>query len=212
MVTYADGHAYVDGYKFRKDTKTGYYLASKPINGKRLRLHVYVWESNNGKVPAKYQVHHMDKDKQNNEPENFELRPIKDHLSLHATEITEVQREKRLKNILEKAIPAAREWHGTKVGLDWHKEHYEQMKDKFYVRRVYVCAACGKSFASTKIESRFCTNACKSAWRRKSGADNVTKLCELCGGEYIADKYVKSTRCKLCKHKGFTRSRQTRRI
>ena len=43
-ITYKDGYAYVDGYKFRKDSKTGYYLSSKKIDGRRPRLHVYVWE------------------------------------------------------------------------------------------------------------------------------------------------------------------------
>ena len=37
--------AEIDGYKFRRDTRSGYYLSAKPIkNGKRMRLHVYVWE------------------------------------------------------------------------------------------------------------------------------------------------------------------------
>ena len=43
-IKYKDGYAYVDGYKFRKDTKTGYYLSTKKIGVSRLRLHVYVWK------------------------------------------------------------------------------------------------------------------------------------------------------------------------
>lgn len=41
--------AYFDGYKFRRDAKTGYYLATKPTyQGKRERLHCYVWRTLKG--------------------------------------------------------------------------------------------------------------------------------------------------------------------
>ena len=42
---------------------------------------------------------------------------------------------------------------------------------------------------------------CKSAWRRKSGIDDITKICFKCGKEYIANKYQKTKYCPLCKNK-----------
>ena len=45
MVEYLENGdlALYNGYKFRKDKRTGYYLSSRIINGKRRRLHVYIY-------------------------------------------------------------------------------------------------------------------------------------------------------------------------
>lgn len=58
-VTYSEDHktAIFDGVKFRKDSKTGYYLAGKPTyNGHRERLHCYVWRFYNGPVPEGFHI------------------------------------------------------------------------------------------------------------------------------------------------------------
>ena len=47
MIEYHDDIAEIDGISFRKDKKSGYYLSSKAIHGKRTRLHIYIWEKYN---------------------------------------------------------------------------------------------------------------------------------------------------------------------
>lgn len=75
--------AYFDGYKFRRDAKTGYYLANKPTyQGKRERLHCYVWRYFNGPIPDGFHVHHVDENKSNNDIENLRCIPPKLHIIL----------------------------------------------------------------------------------------------------------------------------------
>ena len=71
MIIYENDYAIVDGYKFRKDQKTGYYLSNN-INGRRLRLHRYIYEKYNGEIPKGYDIHHKDHNKKNNTLENLD--------------------------------------------------------------------------------------------------------------------------------------------
>ena len=58
-----------DGLKFCRDDKTGYYLNSTI----RKRLHRYVWEKERGEIPEGYHIHHIDKNKANNDISNLAL-------------------------------------------------------------------------------------------------------------------------------------------
>jgi sugar lactone lactonase YvrE len=69
-------YQHFNGIKFTRDEKTGYYLNSTI----RKRLHRYVWEFYNGKIPEGYQIHHKDKDKSNNDISNLELMPFSAHV------------------------------------------------------------------------------------------------------------------------------------
>lgn len=187
-----------DGLSFRKDKRTGYYLNAKTHK----RLHVYVWESVNGPVPSGYCIHHKDFDKSNNEVENLVLLSKKEHAVLHGNSWDNERYDKQTQILKEKAIPKAAEWHGSKAGRAWHKEHYEKMKDALYQKCEFVCENCGKTFIAVKTgENKFCSNACKSAARRKSGIDNEMRKCEWCGKEYSVNKYSKSKTCsKSCRN------------
>ena len=200
--------ALYNGYKFRKDKKTGYYLSSKKINGKRKRLHVYIWENEHGEIPAGYQVHHKDEDKTNNDISNFVLLTGKTHSEYHSNQYAESNREKMVNNLRENAVPASKEWHRSKEGREWHRKNYERMKERFVVERKFTCEYCGKDFTSTQAKSRFCSNRCKAAHRRKSGVDDITKACTICGGDYIANKYQKTKYCPICASKKREGNRQ----
>ena len=189
--------AVFDGLSFRLDKKTGYYLNSKSHK----RLHVYVWEFYNGPVPSGYHVHHIDKDKANNEIENLKVLTADEHLKLHGESLSEERISFLRENLDKTARPAAIEWHKSKEGSEWHKKHYENMKDRLYIRKDFVCQNCGKTFSSTQIKARFCSAKCASAARRKSGVDDIERVCERCGQTYVKNKYQKSRYCKNCLNK-----------
>lgn len=196
-VTYSEDRktAFFDGYKFRQDVKTGYYLANKPTyQGRRERLHVYVWRYFNGFIPEGYHVHHRDEDKSNNDIENLECIPRFNHLSLHGKERSEKFHDEIVKNLVEKAVPRASEWHKSEAGRAWHREN------GFPVWKMeeaeHVCEYCGKAYMTRgNGHDRFCSNNCKSAARRKSGVDNETRKCVFCGKEFITSKYSKAKTC-----------------
>ncbi len=54
------------------------------INGKDIKLHVYIWEQANGEKPEGIQLHHKDLDKSNYKLENLELVNQSDHFRIHA--------------------------------------------------------------------------------------------------------------------------------
>lgn len=187
-VQYIEGTnlAYYNGHKFRKDGKTGYWLCTqfKPYK----RLHVYIWECIKGEIPKGYHVHHIDRNKDNNDISNFTLLSDAEHHALHTEELTTARRQQMRENMLTNAIPAAVAWHKTQEGKEWHKKHYGDMGDRLHVERGFICEQCGKPFKSTQVQSRFCSNACKSAYRRASGCDNITRICAVCGKEFITTK------------------------
>lgn len=191
-----------DGIKFYRDNK-GYWLSSKCHGiSKSKRLHVYVWEKYNGAVPKGYHVHHIDHDTDNNDIENLQLIEKFKHLQYHAR----LQDKKWLKqNLDENARPKAVEWHKSEEGREWHRKHYEEMKDKLYTTVHIKCAECGKETEAgiSGAGNKFCSNKCKTMHRRKSGIDNILQKCEICGKEYNTNKYNPARYCsKECRVRG----------
>lgn len=200
MVQYFDNGdlACFDGLSFRRDKRTGYYLNSTIHK----RLHVYVWEHYNGEVPKGYHIHHKDHDKNNNEIENLVLLSAHEHQTLHGNSWSEERREWARQNLIDNARPKASEWHGSEDGKKWHSEHAKRVFGNLPFK-TFVCTHCGQEFQSRKTmkddQNRFCSGKCSAAYRRKSGVDDIVKICEICGGEYIANKYQKTKRCPSCR-------------
>lgn len=161
--------AYFNGYKFRKDKNSGYWLCSTLHK----RLHRYVYEYYNGKIPLGYQVHHKDHNKDNNEIENLQLLTRKEHDKIHYEEMSQEEKQRRKKNMIENALPKAIEWHKSSKSTEWHKKHFQEVKDKMLKVREFVCLQCGKKFKSTQVKSKYCCNACKAKFYRKR--DKITK-------------------------------------
>lgn len=202
--------AYFDGFKFRRDPKTGYYLSTKkvPQFGRRIRLHVYVWTKYNGPIPDGYQVHHKDQDKSHNEIDNLAMLEKHNHAKWHGSHLTEERKAQLRKNIQEKGVPAAKAWHHSEEGLEWHKQHYEQMGYKLHLKTKGVCAECGKPFVGISHQ-RFCSNKCKSAWRRDQHIDDEKRVCEECGRTFYTNKYQKKKFCcEECRRKNRAKGKQ----
>lgn len=182
---------YFNNVKFTRDNKTGYYLNSTL----RKRMHRYVWEYYNGDIPKGFQIHHIDHDKSNNDISNLEMITRTKHMKIHANEHVRDCYDEIIENLNKNARPKASEWHSSKKGIEWHKKHYEKMKDKLYVKREFTCKQCGKKFTSTYHLSKFCSNKCKSKWRRENGLDDETRECCICGKKFTVNKYSKAKTC-----------------
>lgn len=185
-------HIIFDNQKFTLDEKTGYYLKStKP----RKRLHIYIWEYYNGPVPKGHQIHHKDFNKNNNDISNLECIPRAKHIKIHSDIHTwsKERLEKARKNIEENARPAATKWHKSEKGREWHKEHYKESLGKTQSKKVKKkCIICGKEYevsVNRAYNSKFCSNNCKTRYRRLLGVDNVEKVCIGCGKTYKVNKY-----------------------
>ena len=200
--------AVFDGVYFRRDKKTGYYLSTKNLqNGKRVRLHIYVWEAFNGPLPEGWHVHHIDFDKSNNEPENLKAMPEFEHLSLHA----QMKDREVLRMRMRKAMEAAPAWHKSEAGREWHRKHGKESWEKRGYAE-YVCTWCGKRFQTLKRyrkgSNRFCSNKCKASFRRASHVDDVDRRCEVCGTIFRVNKYYQMDRCPSCRRQRDKAGRQ----
>lgn len=173
-----------DGLRFCRDDKTGYYLNSTIHK----RLHRYIWEKEVGTIPEGCQIHHIDGNKANNDLSNLAIMTASGHQRLHGKEI---ERKNICRENVKKAIAAAPVWHHSEVGRKWHSEHAKGHK---IPRDKKTCDNCGAIFEGI-YRQRFCSNKCKSAWRRNSGIDNITKKCEICGTDFKTNKYEKIKYC-----------------
>lgn len=192
MITYSENKkfAFIDNLRFVKDNKTDYYLNRKYL----IRLHRYVWEKINGKIPEGYQIHHKDHNRLNNNISNLELISRSEHMSHHSKHKVENDKE-WLKRFQEAGIRKAPEWHKSEEGRKWHSIHAKNCFAKIK-ERVYNCLTCNNEFVNKSIQAnKFCSNRCKSKYRRDSGIDNITKICEFCLKSFIKNKYAKTRFC-----------------
>lgn len=184
-----------DGCKFTRDERTGYYLkTTKP----RTRLHIYVWEYYNGPVPKGCHIHHKDLDKSNNDISNLVCVTRAEHNRIHGDSSKwSEERLEKAREQMDKAREYANLWHKSEEGREWHKEHYKKSLGEYQSEKIKKkCACCGKEYEvnyNNASTSRFCSNKCKSRYRRISGVDNITKVCIGCGKEYSVNKYHAKT-------------------
>lgn len=204
MIKYNDNkkHAYFNGLKFTRDNKTGYYLNSTIGE----RLHRYVWSYHNGTIPKGKHIHHINGNKNVNDISNLDLIKHEEHLREHG-KVRANDNEEWLNVFQTKGVLSAKEWHTSKEGIEWHKEHFENVKDKFLEHKSFKCKQCDVTFTSQNNgKNKFCSNRCKSAFRRDSGVDDEVRICEQCGKEYIINKYRKNRTCsKSCSNMFFKR-------
>lgn len=197
--------AYFDGYKFRKDLKTGYYLSTKKTDiGRRERLHCYVWRFNNGEIPTGYHIHHINEDKSNNDIENLMCICGELHVHYHSEKRAENDYAAVCENLRKNAAPKAAKWHGSEEGKAWHSQHAKETFTNMEEKRG-VCAYCGKEFSKKSFgEIKYCSNNCKTRARYKSGVDNEIRQCAVCGSDFFVNKYSAKRCCsakcgrKLC--------------
>jgi len=157
-----------------------------------------------GELPPKYHVHHLDEDKTNNEPDNLTCISAGDHERYHIGKYYEAHKEEVREHLITLAIPASKEWHRSEEGHQWHIQHgIDVFGNLGTVKK--TCEVCGKEYEVRKNQegtSRFCSNNCKSMYRRRSGVDNIEMVCPCCGKTYMTNKYMSAKYCsKECRWK-----------
>lgn len=183
------------GRKFYQDKKKGYWIST---DYPRIRAHRWIWINVHGQIPKGYHIHHKNEDKSDNNIENLELIERSRHLKLH---ITEEKREwaRKWAAIIR---PLTKEWHSSEEGLVWHKLHGMRCwKNKKEI--TITCDVCGNKAQTKMYHQRFCSNKCKSKFRRDNRLDDITRICQSCGKEFVVNKYKKTKNCsRQCAQRG----------
>lgn len=183
-----------NGRRFIKHKGERYYT-----NGPT-KLHRYVWEFYNGKIPKGFHVHHEDEDMSNNHISNLKLFKKKKHLQHHGKERYR-NNKKWFKKFHSAGIKAAAEYHKTKEGREKNKRIAIEYKTHlhFQIKEKRVCEQCGKDYTAVMPKQKFCSNNCKSQFRRLSGVDNIEFPCERCGKKFIKNRFSRIRFCsRVC--------------
>lgn len=173
--------------KFYLDKKTGYWIST---DYPRIRAHVWVWINNRGVIPKGFHIHHLDGNKSNNFIENLSCVCVKDHIAIHSS----AERTDFLRKWVDLIRPLTKKWHRSEEGLEWHSKHGKECWDNKEVIQK-SCDFCEKEFSTKTYFQRFCSNACKSAHRRKERIDDIDLGCEFCGAFFRSNKYAKRRFC-----------------
>jgi hypothetical protein len=181
------------GIRFCRDEDAGYYR-----NGTLQKLaHRHVWEVERGPIPEGWHVHHIDRDRGNNDIANLLCLSAEDHQQLHIDEDqTFERRQQRARWFAKNVTPKAVDWHQSEVGRAWHREHARRTLVSAWEQVDQRCSVCHTDFRAIKREGpRFCSSKCRAKWRRMQGVDNVTRSCAYCGGQFIVNRYKPTKYC-----------------
>lgn len=170
-------------------TDREYFVRSRSGGGVEY-LHREVWRHHHGDIPSGHHIHHIDGNCQNNDISNLECLTPKEHMAHHPTGWDGMHEH------LDRIRPLSKAWHSSPEGLEKHRE-IGGMAYQSFVPVDKPCEQCDQVFTPRKIGNadRFCSNKCKSAWRRASGADDIARECKYCKQQFMSNKYSKRETC-----------------
>lgn len=150
----------IDGkvLQFHKDYKHGYWVNNTfglRLHREKLRLALGLTKEQ----MKNYDVHHIDRNRDNNDISNLQLLTKSEHTKLHALEDGKTLSEYKAK------IP----------------------KPEFIVKICEQCGEEYNSSKNVAHKQRFCSEKCKARYRRANGLNNTTRICKQCGKEFICD-------------------------
>jgi len=173
-----------------------YYWAHTEYETSPKSLHRQKWTDANGEIPDGHVIHHKDEDTLNNNLSNLEAMPKGEHNRIH---MDADFLEQAAENVVEHAMPEARDWHQSEEGHEWHKQQYEEVKEQLHKKRyTHECDWCGDEFDSSfKERQRFCSEECqqKESNERHRGDYDETRECDWCGDEFECSKYKDTRFC-----------------
>jgi hypothetical protein len=174
---------------------TGRYYQNGNSHIKPRLLHRKVWFDHYGEIPEGYVIHHKDHNWRNNNIDNLELIEKKLHLKNHAKELYNNDDYVRKNKIaLNKAQIAAKQWHASKVGHEWHIKHGKscwENKKKSPIN----CCVCNKIYLTPfPSRTRFCSQSCQQKISYQYHKTDI-RFCKICNKEFKANKYRKTLTC-----------------
>jgi hypothetical protein len=170
------------------------------------RLHVEVWKHHNGQIPKGFDIHHIDWNHKNNSIENLKIVLSKDHQSFHAKKRF-IENPEHKRKFYEAGIIAAKEWHKSEEGKQWHSQHAKNTGFGKFEYGESNCIQCSEKYTRKSSTQHFCSNKCKSKYRRDNGLDDEIRKCDHCGQVYSVNRFSKQRYCSMvCGRKGCTKN------
>lgn len=160
--------------------------------GSRL-LHREVWEANFGPIPEGYHIHHIDRDRGNNNPSNLACLTPEQHGFEH-------RGEKRPHQPLPVAAwEGHARWRQQPGTWEFYSQHAKKVWENLEPLE-HTCTVCGKKYETKhRGKNLFCGNNCQAEARRRSGIDDEDRVCLVCGETFRCNKYARKKVCgRVC--------------
>jgi len=190
-------------------------------NGSTKSAHRLVYQDIIGELPEdswKWNIHHLNEDKLNNNPDNLQLLTRADHCAIHSKNRKCSKTTKRklgiasIKNWIRKDYRIAginhldsirhltKAWHKSEEGKKWHKQHAKNAwseENRKKRRQEKQCKVCERMFTTEDGTGIYCSGACYIKNRIASGIDNINRECFICNKEFNINKYTTTKTCSL---------------
>lgn len=189
--------------QFRKKTDNGYWFNNHNKTGGILYLHREKIKQEYGLTDEQmkgYEVHHIDGNKDNNDILNLKLLTSEEHQKIHNTRSNEAHR-----HVCKKC--GRTYWSSVSKSRDICDRCDPSLATggSAMIKIKKICKYCGTEYETKGVNrnrSKFCSNKCKSAWRRQEGSDDIEQVCEYCGKIFVTNKYSKARFCSnICSGK-----------
>lgn len=188
--------------QFRKKTDNGYWVNNNNKTGRVIYLHREKYKQEFGLTEEQMkdmEVHHIDGNKDNNDILNLKLLTKEEHHKLH-----NIRNESSHRHVCKKC--GRTYWSSvsksTEVCDRCNPEYATGGSSVITIKK--ICEYCGAEYETKSMNrsrSKFCSNKCKSAYRRAKGVDNIERVCERCGNVYLVNKYSSGKICRKCSGK-----------
>lgn len=159
------------GYRFYRN-KNGKFWCT-------ISMHRFVWTYFNGEIPEGCDVHHIDRNPDNNNISNLQLLTKAEHNKLHAA--TKKKGKPDKKSTFTCAV-CGREYEAVSRGNNTYcSAKCKKIAERERAAEIKVCEICGKEF-KTSDKARFCSKKCLGEYLKKQ----ETKTCPTCGKTFSA--------------------------
>jgi hypothetical protein len=181
-----------EGERYYLQSTGRYYQHGNTSLRERL-LHRIIWISRRGRIPKGWDIHHKNKNWQDNRLSNLTIMPQPDHRRMH---MIERLGDPHYYNIRQKQLVLAREkskkWHSSKEGIKWHREHAKHSLRKT-PKIPRKCIHCGHEWRTTYHRAKFCSRSCSSTYFVMHNMRKEKRVCQHCGS-YFKVPYIRKTR------------------
>jgi endogenous inhibitor of DNA gyrase (YacG/DUF329 family) len=174
-----------------------------------------------GEIPPGFEVHHIDENKFNNNPENLQILSKVEHRRVHSKrqwrgerwtcgkpnfdKATKDALHARAKNHMNNIRPAASEWHKSPEAKEFHRRIARLSVEKNYgsnAPRVAVrCTVCGIEFDTWLLHAKkrkFCSSRCNMAAQKSRPWNYLDRICEKCAKPFQIFKPERNRRGRFC--------------
>lgn len=159
-------------------------------------LHVEIYKSEIGPIPAGWHVHHRNGDSLDNRSENLEVLPPDEHAAHHASLNGGWGRQDE--EHMERLRELAKAWHSSPEGRAWHSENGKRAWEGREKQEAGNCFGCGepvRSYFPERNGRRWCSRACIAKWEYREGIGAVEKECAHCGTPFWSKSRGRARYC-----------------